>query len=108
MTEAEFLEKKVFVDLKNVNDGFDDTNKQHFSEWDFEIVLQRAEYFGLGIYTVEAWLNGEIQDIADHERFRKKATDSTWYRKALLTFKTQQSGLTFAATYKVSPKLLAK
>lgn len=108
MTEAEFLEKKVFVDLINVNDGFDETNNLHFSEWDFEIVLQRAEYFGLGIYTIEAWLEGKVQDIAHHERFKKKATDPNWYKKALLTFKTEQSGLTFSATYKVSPKLLAK
>jgi len=108
MEQADFLEQKIFIDLKNVNDGFDKKEIKHFSEWDFEVLLQRAEHFGLGIYTIECWHDGQVVDIANHEDFNKKATDPLWYKKAFLTFKTRQSGLSFCGTYKVSPKLLAR
>jgi hypothetical protein len=38
----------------------------------------------------------------------KKATDPTWYKKALLTFKMTEPGMIYGAMYKVSPKLLAR
>ena len=108
MEQTAFLEKKVFTDLKNLNDGFDKESMQHFSETDFEIVLQRVEHFGIGVYKIEAWLDGVFHAIAEHTDLNKKATDVRWCKKILLTFKTRQSGLSFAATYKVSPKLLAR
>ncbi len=108
MEQTEFLEKNVFTDLKNLNEGSDLQNVQHFSESDFEIVLQRVEHFGIGVYKIETWLNGEVSAVATHEDFKKKATDPKWYKKAFLTFKSRQSGLTYSATYKVSIKLLAK
>ncbi|WP_343637800.1 hypothetical protein [Fluviicola sp.] len=108
MEQAEFLEQKVFNDLKNLNDGFDKSGNLHFNEWDFAIVLDRCEYFGISIYEIQAWLDGALHDTAIHEKFRKKATDSSWYKKALMTFSTRQKGLTFTASYKVSPKLLAR
>jgi hypothetical protein len=108
MEQVEFLEKNVFADLKNLNDGFDKKENLHFNEWDFAIVLDRAEYFGLGIYEVQAWLDGVLHDTAHHESFNKKATNSAWYKKALMTFSTRQPGLTFTASYKVPVKLLAR
>jgi hypothetical protein len=108
MEQVEFLEQKVFNDLKNVNDGFDEVTNLHFNEWDFAIVLQRAEYFGIGIYEIQAWLDGVLYDIEVHEHFKKKATDPSWYKKVLMTFSTLQKGLTFTASYKVSTKLLAR
>lgn len=108
MEQTEFLEKKIFIDLKNLNDGFDKETIQHFSESDFEIVLQRVEHFGIGVYKIEPWLNSEFYAAATHEDFKKKATDSRWYKKAFLTFKFRQSGLSYSATYKVSNKLLSR
>lgn len=108
MEQAEFLEKNVFTDLKNLNDGFDKKENLHFNEWDFAIVLDRAEYYGLSIYEIQAWLDGKLHDTAHHEPVRKKATDSAWYKKALMTFSTRQPGMTYTASYKVSPKLLAR
>jgi hypothetical protein len=55
MEQAEFLEKHIFTDLKNLNDGDDSETVQQFSEADFEIVLERAEHFGIGIYKIESW-----------------------------------------------------
>jgi len=108
MKQSEFLEKHIFTDLTNVNDGFDNEDIYHFSEEEFETVLQRAEHFGLGIYQISPWRNGSFYAVANHVEMKKKATDPRWYKKAFLTFKTAQPGMTYAATYKVSNKLLAR
>ncbi|WP_299100225.1 hypothetical protein [uncultured Winogradskyella sp.] len=107
MTQTEFLEKHVFTDLKNVNDGFDGET-HYFSETDFETVLQRVQHFGIGIYGIEPWLDGKMYDVLSHEEFKKKATDPKWYTRAFATFKKRQEGLAYAATYKVSKKLLER
>jgi len=108
MEQTEFLEKNVFTDLKKVNTGPDQEHIHHFSEADFEIVLQRVEHFGIGIYAIEAWRDGEFFAVAKHDDLKKKATDPRWYKRAFLTFKTRQPELAYSATYKVSNKLLAR
>jgi len=108
MEQTEFLDQNVFTDLTNVNEGDDAATNPHFSEADFEIVLQRAEHFGLGVYKIESMLKGESNKVASYEDFKKKATDHRWYKAAFRTFKSSQAGLTYAATYKVSNKLLAR
>jgi hypothetical protein len=50
MEAVEFLEKNIFIDLTNINDGSDTENTHYFSEVDFEILLTRVEHFGIGIY----------------------------------------------------------
>lgn len=108
MEQTEFLEKNVFNDLKNLNEGSDKETNPYFSESDFEIVIQRLEYFGIGVYKLDSWLNEESYSAATHEDFSKKATDPQWYTKAFMTFKTRQTGLLYSATYKVSKRLLAR
>lgn len=108
MEQSEFLENKIFADLENVNNGFDKETIHYFSESDFEMVLQRVQHFGLGIYEIKPWIDGEIPASAHHEDYKKKATDPQWYKKAFLTFKTRQPGLLYSASYRVSPKLLAR
>lgn len=106
MEQTEFLEQNIFTDLKNLNEGSDKETVHQFSESDFATVLERSEYFGVGIYTIETKLNGEPHTLASHESFKKKATDSRWYNGAFMGIKTRQSDLTYSATYKVSNKLL--
>lgn len=108
MEQIKFLEKNVFQGLKNLNDGFDLVNTHYFSEADFEVVLQRVEYFGIGIYEVKPWFDGDFYGVSVHEEFKKKATDPKWYKKAFLTYKMRQAGLIYSARYKVSKKLLAR
>lgn len=108
MEQAEFLEKNVFRGLTNINDGFDSEEVQYFSEADFEIVLQRVEHFGISVYGIEPWLNGEMFDVYSHDAYRKKATDPRWYNKAFSEIKKRQEGLAYAASYKVSKKLLER
>ena len=95
MEQTEFLEKHIFTDLKNLNEGSDKETVSYFSEADFEILLEKVEYNG-------------ISAVATHEDFKKKATDPKWYKKAFLTFKSRQPGLSYSGDYKVSNKLLAK
>ncbi|WP_340156577.1 hypothetical protein, partial [uncultured Winogradskyella sp.] len=97
-----------FTGLTNINDGFDAEEIQYFSESDFETLLKRAEHFGLSIYAISPWLNGELYDVSGHDAFRKKATDPKWYTKAFTEFKKRQEGLAYSATYKVSKKLLER
>lgn len=108
MTQTEFLEKNIFTDLENINDGSDKAHTHYFSESDFETVLKRAEHFGLSIYTIAPRLNGEPYDVNSHDDYRKKATDPKWYTKSFSEFKKRQEGLAYAATYKVSKKLLER
>lgn len=108
MEQTEFLDKILFADLKNLNEGTDKENVPYFSEEDFENLIEKVEYYGIGVYKIETWLNGKEYAVATHEDHKKKATDPKWYKKAFLTFKSRQPGLLYSGTYKVSNKLLAK
>ncbi len=108
MEQEKFLEQHIFTGLKNINDGFAKDEIQFFSESDFEIVLQRAEHFGLSIYSIEPWIKSEVLEASSHEGHKKKATDPKWYKKEFLTLKMRQEDLLYSAKYKVSKKLLAR
>jgi hypothetical protein len=108
MQQEEFLKENIFNDLENLKKEPDQSIFYIFSELDFEIVLKKSEYFGIGIYKIESWLNGKSNAIVSHEDVKKKATDPRWYKKAFSEFKSKQSELTYSATYKVSNKLLAR
>ena len=108
MQQEEFLKENIFNDLENLKKEPDQSIFYIFSELDFEIVLKKSEYFGIGIYKIESWLNGKSNAIGSHEDVKKKATDPRWYKKAFSELKSKQSELTYSATYKVSNKLLAR
>jgi len=108
MQQEEFLKKNVFNDLENLKKEPDQANFYIFSELDFEIILKKSEYFGIGIYKIKAWLNEKSKISISHEDVKKKATDPRWYKKAFSELKSKQSELTYSATYKVSNKLLAR
>ena len=108
MEQIFFLEQHIFTGLKNLNDGFGKEGIHFFSELDFEIVLERAEHFGLSIYSIEPWIKNETLEASTHEDHKKKATDPKWYKKEFLTLKTSRTGLLYSAKYKVSKKLLAR
>lgn len=108
MEQPQFLEQYVFKGLTNVNPAKTEDAVHHFSEKDFEEVLNRCAYFGIGIYTIESFLDGESFGASVHEDFRKKATDAAWYEKAFATFRMTTPGMTYCGTYKVSLKLLAR
>lgn len=98
-SEYVYLKENIFFDLKNMNDGFDAKSIYYFSESDFEIVINRIEKLGLGIYGIEPWLNGEMYDVKGFEEYRRTSTDSKWYRKAFEEFKKENRNLLYSATY---------
>lgn len=104
MEKTEFLKKNIFQNLKNLNEEPDSV--YFFSESDFEIVLARIEKLGIGIYKIEPRLEDDLLAVKINEDYRKKATDSRWYKKAFSQFKKQQANLQYSASYKVSDRLL--
>ncbi len=59
MDKNTYLDKYIFAGLTNLNDGFDAGSIKYFSQNDFEIVIDRVEANGLGIYGIESWKSGE-------------------------------------------------
>ncbi len=108
MDKNEFLEKHIFTDIQKIHQKSDANTIPYFSEADFAIILERIEHFGIGIYGIEPWHNDKMYDVKTNEDFRKKATDPKWYKRAFFEFKKQQANLQYAATYRISDKLLAK
>ncbi|WP_299209422.1 hypothetical protein [uncultured Dokdonia sp.] len=108
MEKTEFLEKHIFTDLQNLNTNVEADDIYSFSELDFGTILERIEHFGIGIYTIEGFLNGKSYDVKTNEDSRKKATDPKWYKGAYSGLKKRQADLQYTATFKISDKLLAK
>ncbi|WP_299767462.1 hypothetical protein [uncultured Dokdonia sp.] len=108
MDKNEFLEKHIFTDLQKIHQESDADTIPYFSEADFAVILERIEHFGIGIYGIEPWFEGKFYDVKTNEAYRKKATDPKWYKRAFFEFKKQQANLQYAATYRISDKLLAK
>ena len=108
MTELEFLQAEIFKGLTNLNKKATEAKEYKFEEADFAIILERAEYNGLGIYNVTTWLKRTTFGTITHQDQAKKATDPRWYNRAFITFKNRQEGLIYAADFKVPAKLLAR
>lgn len=108
MKRINYLVSNIFYGLENLNDGFDTESIYYFSEADFEIVLDRVEKNGLGIFGIEPWLNGSYYDVKGFEDFNTIATDPNWYRKAFSEFKQSGEKLLYAASYELPKKLITK
>jgi len=108
MEKTEFLESKVFQNLKKLNEHVDEDAKHYFSEADFALVLERVEQFGIGIYSIEPRHDGKPIKAKDNEEYRKKATDPKWYKRAFFELKKQQANLEYSASYRVSERLLSR
>ena len=99
--KIDYLNKNVFYNLKNMNDGFDAESIYYFSQSDFEIVLNRIDKLGIGISGIEPWLNRDFYDVKVVEDYGGITTDSNWYRKAFEEFKKENKNLLYAASYDV-------
>ncbi len=108
LKKEEFLKSKIFFGLKNLNDGFDSESIFYFSESDFEIVLNRVEKNGIGIYGIEPWLNGDFYSVRVHEQLNAEPNDPNWYREAFSEFKKSGKKLQYSATYEVPNKLITE
>lgn len=106
--ENAFLDRHVFVGLKNLNDGFDSSDIKYFSEHDFEIVIHRVKELGLGIYGIEPWKDGEFYDVRVHEQSTEDPTDPSWYEEAFRDFKNSGDKLLYGATYHIPDKLIER
>ena len=101
MTKHQFLEKHIYQDLTNLNDGFDVPSIYYFSEEDFKIVLDRIEALGLGLYGIEPCFEGEYYDVKVYSFYDLDYSDPKWYRQAFDDMRADKKGLQFAASYHV-------
>ncbi|RMA64547.1 hypothetical protein [Ulvibacter antarcticus] len=105
--KAAFLESNIFLDLENQHKGIRDKSKQYFSEEDFKKVLERAAYYGIGIYNIYAFRKKKPFDTVNHEDYNKKATHPKWYSNAFIHLKKREKEMLYAADYRVTKKLLS-
>jgi hypothetical protein len=103
-----FLESKIFVGLENKHQRIKDKSLHYFSEDDFKKVLDRCEYFGLGIYKIQAWFKKKPFESSVHEDYNKKSTHPKWYNNAFIALKKREKDMLFSADYRVSKKLLVE
>jgi hypothetical protein len=106
--KRKFLEKYVFYDLQNLNDGFDSHFIYYFTESEFKIVLNRIQDMGLGIYGLEPWKGGEFFWVETYEEVTTDPKDSNWYFESFERFKNMDNNLQFSATYQVPDHVLLK
>lgn len=109
MTKEEFLDTYIFKGLQNINDGFDVVTIKYFSEEDFSIILDRIEKYGLEIYGIEPWKEGEYYDCKTWELYgqdNSSPADPMWYRTAFGTFIDRGEKLQYSGTYGIDEKLL--
>ena len=102
------LQTEIFKELTNLNKKATVAKEYKFAEADFATLLERAEYNGLGIYSITTWLKRTTFGTITHEDQSKKATDARWYNRAFITMKMRQEGLSYAADFKVPAKLMAR
>ena len=106
MEKQRFLETHIFNGLKNINDGFDAEYIFYFSESDFEVVLDRVEQHGIGVFGIEPWLDGTLYDVKGFEDYGTSADNPEWYRKAFAEFKRSGENLMYSASSRVPKNLL--
>ena len=106
MNKKEYLERYIFIGLRDQNSGFDVSTIKYFSQDEFEIILSRIERYGLGITGIEPWFDGEFHGVAIYEDYTSDPTDPTWYNTAFKEFVDSGKALQYSATYKVPDRLL--
>lgn len=106
MKKEEFLDRYIFNGLQNINNGFDVESIKYFSEKDFSIILDRVEKYGLEVYGIEPWKEGEYFDCKVWESYSSSPADATWYSTAFKSFTDKNENLQYSATYGIDEKLL--
>ena len=101
-----FLKEKIFDGLTNLSIG-KKIEDYSFSEDDFKQILEKVKYFGIGIYTMEASVDGQVVKTIIHEKYKKKTTNPKWFLQGFRDLKREFKDATYTATYRVSSKLIA-
>ena len=87
-----FTRKELFVDLTDLNTGFDASSIKHFSEKHFVTIMNRCIKHKVNIYGIESFTkNGEFIDCIVEELFEEDDDDTPWYLKAFEDFKNKMT-----------------
>lgn len=101
-----FMDDFIYIGLTDLNNGFDVAVIKYFSLLDFEIVMDRCEEHGIGLYGIEPWPNGEYGGCEVNEMYNLETTDPKWYRACVNKFVSEGITSYFAASYHVPEKAL--
>lgn len=104
-TQSLFLDQHIFYDLDDMNDGFDVEAIRYFSKSDFEKVLDRIEFFNIGIGGIEPWPDREFFDVEVYETYNTRSNDPAWYRTAFRKFVERGVKDYFSASYIVPDEI---
>jgi hypothetical protein len=103
-----YLQKYIFNDLENLNDGFDVLSISYFNEAQFAVILERIKATNaVGLYGLEPhFLNpetGQVEYFAveTYESYSTFPQDSNWYLTAFEKFKATGVTLYYSASYHV-------
>jgi len=99
MHKLEFLDLYIFKGLTNLNDGFDSETIKYFSQADFKVLLYNVEQYGLGIYGIEPWKDGEYYDCQVYGSHTNDCTNPAWYKKVFDNYVKEGIDLQYAASY---------
>ena len=105
--ELKWKAKFLFAGLRNLNDGFDAPSVHYFSAADFQIVLDRVEALGVGIYGIEPWLEKQYYDTAVAENYGLSPFDPAWYRSAFASFCRTRKDLMYAASFAIPENVIS-
>ncbi|MDY0905631.1 hypothetical protein [Pedobacter sp. CFBP9032] len=100
-----YLNKYIFFELKK-NPDIENSSMVSFDAADFSIVLERVQANSLGIYGIEASLDGEFYAIKTHEEYSTFPQDVEWFTAAFKSFMELQLDLKYSASYYLGGNLL--
>lgn len=101
-----FLNNHVFYDMEDLNDGYDASAIRYFSVDDFAVALDRFEFFGVEVFGIEPWPDGQFGGVKIHEDYSERADDATWYRTAFREFIDAGVRSHYAGSYRVPEAVL--
>ena len=100
-----FLVENVYLNLTNLNTGFDSPYIFYFKEADFEVVLNRIEEYGILLSGIEPWIDGEFFDVEVREDYLENG--DKWYRQIFENYKLEEKKLQYSASYYIPKELLS-
>src|ERR1035437_1303667 len=103
--DSQYLEKHIFEGLKNLNTGFDAPGIRYFSEYDFEILLNRVQEKGIVAMGIEPWKDGKFYDVDCGEDFSGDPDTILWYFKSFEKYRKLGETLQYSASLCLNLKI---
>ncbi|MCW3077940.1 MAG: hypothetical protein JWO32_2549 [Bacteroidetes bacterium] len=101
----EYLKRHVYTGFSKLTEQENAEQVYCFTETEFEIVLQRAQFLGLGITRIKLWSNNHLVN-AICPNPGVEPNDPTWYLNAFWHSQTLGFTLTYTASFQIPYELI--